>query len=190
MNAKQRAVEIYNDHIALASTDGRSFRKTVMDQLMAETGCTLAAAATHYNNAKKQSAPVAGLGRAPTAPGVRKMGAKGKKAEPIQDDNDCFSVIELSKTDTGFTVGRCQSFLIQGDASETYDQKIETWPNSHWVMIRGLGPNHGDNFKLRQGEEQIKRYSPDGAVEVAPVEIAEIDEVEDDESEDFEAGAF
>ena len=55
MSAKDRAVEIYNHHLALASTDGRGFRKTVMDQLMAETGCSLAAAATHYNNAKNSN---------------------------------------------------------------------------------------------------------------------------------------
>lgn len=50
--AKERAVELYNLHIALATTDGRSFRKTVMDTLMAETGCSLAAAATSYNIVK------------------------------------------------------------------------------------------------------------------------------------------
>ena len=74
MNAKQRAIEIYNHHLALASTDGRGFRKTVMDQLMAETGCSLAAAATHYNNAKKLAAPVEGLGRAPVPKGIRRPG--------------------------------------------------------------------------------------------------------------------
>lgn len=51
-SAKDRAVELHNQHIALASTDGRLFRKTVMDQLMAETGCSLAAAATFYNIVK------------------------------------------------------------------------------------------------------------------------------------------
>ena len=52
MNAKERAVEIYRQHLHLASTDGRQFRKTVMDQLIAETGCSLAAAATFYNIVK------------------------------------------------------------------------------------------------------------------------------------------
>lgn len=52
MNAKERAIEIYKQHLGLASTDGRLFRKTVMDQLMAETGCSLAAAATFYNTVK------------------------------------------------------------------------------------------------------------------------------------------
>jgi len=156
MNAKQRAVEIYTLHLALASTDGRLFRKTVMEQLKAETGCTQAAAATHYNNAKKQSAPIEGLGRAPVPKGIRKPGAKGKKQEDIQDDNECFTVIELRDG----TVGRCQSFLLQGDASEKFDDKIVAWPQSSWVMIQGLGPNSGDTFKLDTGEKEIKRYEP------------------------------
>jgi len=156
MNAKQRAIEIYNLHLALASTDGRNFRKTVMDQLMAETSCSLAAAATHYNNAKKQAAPVEGLGRAPVPKGIRKPGGKGKKQEDLQDDNECFTVIELRDG----TVGRCQSFLMQGDASEKFDDKVVAWPGSSWVMIQGLGPNSGDTFKLDTGEKEIKRYEP------------------------------
>ena len=152
MNAKDRAVEIYAQHIGLATTDGRSFRKTVMDQLITETGCSLAAAATHYNNAKK-AAPVEGLGRAPVPKGVRKMG-KGKPAEELQDDDDCFTVAEI----VDGNVGRCQSFLLQGDASEKFDDKIIAWPNTTWVMIKGLGPLTGDIYKLRDGEKEIKRF--------------------------------
>jgi hypothetical protein len=161
MNAKDRAVEIYNQHLALASADGRGFRKTVMDQLMAETSCSLAAAATHYNNCKK-TAPVEGLGRAPVPKGVRKMG-KGKVQEVLQDDNDCFTVVEVIE---GMTA-RCQSFLQQGDASETFDEKIESWPNSTWVLIQGLGPNSGDTYKLSAGEKEIKRHSPEKVAETA-----------------------
>jgi hypothetical protein len=156
MNAKQRAIEIYNLHLALASTDGRNFRKTVMDQLQAETGCSLAAAATHYNNAKKQATPIEGLGRAPVPKGIRKPGSKGKTQVQLQDDNDCFTVIEVVDD----KVARCYSFLTQGDASETFDSKTETWNNTDWVMIQGLGPNNGDPFKLETGEKEIKRYSP------------------------------
>jgi hypothetical protein len=165
MNAKQRAVELYQLHIALASTDGRLFRKTVMDTLMAETGCSLAAAATHYNNAKK-AAPVEGLGRAPAPAGLKKPGAAPSKQKPgeVCDDNDCFTVIELIPGGAGnFSVGRTQSFLMQGDASEKFDEKVGYWPNNHWVMIQGLGPNHSDSFKLDTGEKEIKRYSPEAA---------------------------
>lgn len=158
MNAKDRALEIYNNHLALASTDGRSFRKTVMDQLMAETGCTLAAAATHYNHAKK-AVPVEGLGRAAVAKGVRKAGGgKGKDKDLVPDD-ECFTVIELLPSDANaFRVGRCQSFLAQGDGSEKYDEKVESWPHSSWVLIKGLGPNSGETYRLGAGELEIKRH--------------------------------
>ena len=159
MSAKERAAELYKEHLALASTDGRLFRKTVMDTLMAETGCSLAAAATHYNTAKK-AFPVEGLGRVPQATGVVKPGQaapKSKKGE-LQDENDCFTVIELIPAGKEFSVGRCQSFLLQGDASEKFDDKIIAWPNSQWVMIKGIGPNHGESYKLDAGELEIKRY--------------------------------
>lgn len=163
MNAKQRAIELYQEHIALATTDGRLFRKTVMDTLMAETGCSLAAAATHYNNAKKGAAPIEGLGRAPAPAGLKKPGAtpgKHKEGE-VCDDNECFSVIELVPAGPdNYSVGRTQAFLMQGDASEKFDEKIGYWPNCHWIMIQGLGPNHSDTFKLDAGEKEIKIYHP------------------------------
>jgi hypothetical protein len=160
--AKERAVELYNLHIALATTDGRSFRKTVMDTLMAETGCSLAAAATHYNNAKK-AAPVEGLGRAPAPKGVQKPGNKKPKADdPEVADDDCFSVLELVQRDGNIQIGRCQSFVLQGDASEKFDDKVVAWPTCSWVMIKGLGPNSGDTYKLGTGEKEIKRYGDVG----------------------------
>ena len=160
MDTKTRAMEIYNKHLALAGTDGRSFRKTVMDELMAEMGVTLASAATHYNNCKK-AVPVTGLGRATVSKGVRKASNKGKDGN-IAPDNECFTVIELVGAGDGAEhyVGRCQSFLLQGDASEKFDEKVEAWPMTSWVMIQGLGPNHGETFKLDTGEKEIKRFSP------------------------------
>ncbi len=163
MSAKERAVEIYQLHIALATTDGRLFRKTVMDQLMAETGCSLAAAATHYNNAKK-SAPVEGLGRPAVSPNVRKPGATKVNADDNDDDEECFTVIELATRGGNTVVARIQSFSLQGEASEQFDSKVEAWPRSNWVMIKGLGPNSGDTFKLAAGEQEIKRYNPVDAV--------------------------
>ena len=173
MNAKQRAVEIYNEHIALASVDGRLFRKTVMDQLMAETGCTTAASATHYNNAKKNAAPVQGLGRAPVSKNVRKPGSNKGKSEALQDEDECFTVLELLKHEDDVTVGRCRSHLMQGDASEDFDDRIKFNPSNAWLMIKGLGPNHGDSFKLAEGEVEIKRYEPAVAVVVAKETVLE-----------------
>lgn len=160
MSAKQRAIELYNQHIGLAATDGRLFRKTVMETLQQELGITESAAATHYNNAKKSAPPVDGLGRAPVPKGVVKPGSKSKKTIQLQDDNDCFTVIELVKSEGNtVVVGRCQSFLIQGDASECFDVKTEAWPGSVWVLIQGLGPNSGETYRLGHGEKEIKRFS-------------------------------
>lgn len=158
---KDVAEEIYKKHMALASVDGRLFRKTVREEVMATTGCSPAAASTYYNNSKKSNPVIAGLGRAPAPKGLKKPGNKpDKAADEILDDDECFTVIELVKSEKGFTVGRCQSFELQGEASEKFDSKIEVWPNSIWFLIQGLGPNHGESFKLEQGEIEIKRHDP------------------------------
>lgn len=175
MTDKERAAEIYQQHIALAYTDGRLFRKTVMGQLQAERGCTVAAAATHYNNCKKAAAPVEGLGRAPVSKSVRKPGAGKKNVEEVQDDNECFTVIELLNHGNDVTVGRCRSHLLQGDASEEFDDRIKYTPVNVWLLIRGLGPLHGETFKLSAGEEEIKRYTPNVQAVVAKEEPLLID---------------
>jgi hypothetical protein len=157
-NTKTRAIEIYQQHIALASTDGRLFRKTVMDQIMAELGVSLASAATSYNNCKK-AVPVEGLGRPTVTKGARKVtiGGKGGKTQDIIPDNECFTVIEL----VADCIGRTQAFSTQGDASEAFDSKTKAWPRNTWVLIQGLGPNAGDTYKLESDEKEVKRYSPE-----------------------------
>lgn len=159
MTTRNRSQEIYNEHIALASTHGRLFRKTVINQMMDELGVSLASASTHYNNCKKAN-PVEGLGRATASKGVRKTSAKGVTEVELQPDSECFTVIELVSVDGNTNVCRSQSHLTQGDASESFDEKIEAWPNSKWVMIKGLGPNPGDTFKLDMDEKEVKRYEP------------------------------
>lgn len=171
MNTRVKAQEIYNQHIALASTNGRLFRKTVMDQFMSEMGVTLASAATHYNNCKKAATPVEGLGRPPVAKGVRRPGANKGKADELQDDDECYTVLELLKHKDGMTVGRCCSHLLQGDASEDFDSRVQYKPSAVWILIKGLGPNHGDPFKLSANESEITRYTPvnEAVVEKDPV---------------------
>jgi hypothetical protein len=178
MRAKDRAVELYAQHIALASVDGTLFRRTVMNQLMAETGCNIGIAATHYNNAKKAN-PIEGLGRAPLAKGVRKASNKPKTDE-LQPDDECFAVIELLKRGNDFVVGRCQTFLMQGDASETFDEKTEAWPTSSWVLIQGLGPSYNETYKLDPDEKEIKRFE---ATRVAPIKQVRVVDDEDDEDD-------
>jgi hypothetical protein len=165
MSAKDRAIELYEQHIALATTDGRLFRKTVMDTLQAEFGCTVAAAATHYNHAKLAH-PIEGLGRAAVPKGVRKASNKAKTTE-LQADNECFAVLELVQEGNDVTIGRSQTFLMRGDASETFDSKMVNWPNCSWVMIQGLGPNFGETYKLETGEKEIARYNTDKLVGLA-----------------------
>ena len=156
MNIKQRAIEIYGQHLPLAATNGRLFRKTVMDQLIAETGCSVAGAATHYNNCKK-TAPVEGLGRPQTPKGTRRVSTAKGKQQKVTPDNQCFTVIKVTKEGK---VGRTEAFGLQGDASETFDRKAATWPNKNWVMLQGLGPNPGDEFKLAEDEKEIKNHVP------------------------------
>lgn len=155
MNIKEKALEIYNQHLSLASVDGKSFRKTVMDQMMKDLNISLSSASTHYNNCKK-IVPVIGLGRSSTSE-VNKSSVKNKLSIP---DSECYSVLELVANGNIFSVGRCQSFLSQGDASEKFDQKVEAWPLSSWVLIKGLGPISGETFKLDFDEKEIKRYTP------------------------------
>lgn len=159
MNAKERAVEIYAQHLGLASSDGRGFRKTVMDQLMSETGCSLAAAATHYNNAKKAAPVIEGLGRAAVPKTVRKM-PKGKNVEPEVEDDECFSVVEVLIEGNSKTVGRTHSYEGLGLAKIKLGECLVRSPNATWYLIQGLGPNHGDNFKLGAGEKLLEEHSP------------------------------
>lgn len=163
MNTKERATEIYNQHIALASTDGKLFRKTVMDQIMAELGVSLASAATHYNNCKK-AAPVEGLGRPTGTRGARRVGPARTRTPELVPDNECFTVLELVEENGSLVVGRNQSFLLQGEASETFESRSAAWPRSHWRMIQGLGPNSGDTYTLDEGEKEIRKYEPERVV--------------------------
>lgn len=159
-NIKERAMEIYQSHIALASTDGRLFRKTVLTQMMQEFNISVASSATYYNNCKKASEPIAGLGRPTSSANLRRPNRNNKTNEVLQDDEDCFSVIELLYHSDDITVGRCRSYLTQGDASEDFDDRVKYIPNTTWVLIKGLGPNAGTTYALSQGEAEIKRYSP------------------------------
>lgn len=156
---KEQAMAIFQQHIEVAKTDGRLFRKLVMEQMMADFGISQASAATHYNSCKKATPVIEGLGRPTASKNVRKPNP-GKTQNPIQPDEECFTVIELVRSGADFTVGRCQSFLFQGEAGECFDGKVETWPNSIWIIIQGLGPIHGDTFKLEEGEVEIRRYDP------------------------------
>lgn len=180
-NIKDGAKAIFEQHIALATTDPKLFRKTVLNQIVAEFGVSMASAATAYNNVKKAAVPIEGLGRAVNPNVIRKTN-KHKVAE-VKPDEECFSIIELLRNKDGVTVGRTRSYEFQGEASEAFDERAELAPVHTWVMIQGLGPMPGENYKLGDKEAEIKRYTPAGA---EPIEeklmvdpTADADEVAD-----------
>ncbi len=156
MTNKDTAVKIYAKHIALATENGRLFRKTVMDEIMSTCGCSLAASATFYNNAKKGAPVIEGLGRAAVPKTARKMSTKSKQEEPEIDDNECFTVIEVVQSENNKTVGRTHSFEGLGLARIKIKECITRTPAVQWVLIQGLGPNHGDTYKLSAGEKLIE----------------------------------
>src|SRR5574344_888327 len=106
-------------------------------------------ASAQYNNVKKRNPPVEGLGR---APGAKRQPRVDKPAETTDDDSECYSVIELAPHGKTYRVGRTRAFILQGDASEIYDTACHSYPGSVWVMIKGIGPLHGESYKLSSGE--------------------------------------
>ncbi len=156
---RERAIEIYQQHRALLDQDRRLFRKTVMDQLQSELGISLPSAATHYNTARQHFSPATDTATTQTRV-VRPGRGTGGRGTAVKPDNQCYAVIELVADDSGSTVvGRYRSFLDREPAEQTYQQRVIAWPQSNWVMIRGLGPNSGDPYRLDSGEVELRRYS-------------------------------
>lgn len=154
MNLKERAQELWDQRVATAAIDPKAFRGGIIETLKAEFGCSTATASTQYNNVKKRNPPVEGLGR---APGAKRQPRVGKPAETADDESECYSVIELAPHGKTYLVGRTRAFILQGDASEIYDTACHSYPGSVWVMIKGIGPLHGETYKLASGEYEIKR---------------------------------
>lgn len=161
------AERIFRQHLHMAATDGRVFRRTVMDQIMAESGCTDSSAATQYNNVKKRlvNEIPAGLGRQPKV----SPQANPDSGQPAVDEDDpsfgldCWTVVELTGGEP-WTVGRTRSYQTRGDASEDFDTSVTRWPSSSWVMIQGLGPISGTNYRLGAGEVEVNRYTGQSVV--------------------------
>jgi hypothetical protein len=47
--------------------------------------------------------------------------------------------------------------MMQGDASECFDMKTYN-SKSSWTLIKGLGPNSTEIYRLESDEEEIKKY--------------------------------
>ena len=152
MSAKERAIELYRQHLHLLETSPREFRKTVMEALAAETGGTTASCATHYNNAKKAHEADQAT---PTGITTVRRNSKGRSGD-VADDLECYTVLELvGDAEFGYTVGRTRSHEGLGVARITLKNMKEEWPSSEWRLINGLGPNPGDDYKLEPGEKEI-----------------------------------
>lgn len=151
-DAKSRANELFQEHKHMIGVNQTEFRRTVMQTLMAEFGISLASSATHYNNAKKAAqstgdAEVANLGRLATSSASKQVDEDGV---PFNDE-DCITVCEV----VGEIAGRSQSFLNEEAAREKYQERLKSRIPSTWKLIKGLGPNPGEAYKLREGEIEL-----------------------------------
>ena len=152
MLIKERAQQLWTERLAQASTDPSGFRKGIITTLVEEYGCSIATASTQYNAVKNRNPPVPGLGRQRAA-----TPAQQRSNEDEDEDEPCYSVLELEPSGRHYRVARSRAFLLQGDASETYDIACQSYPNSVWVLIYGIGPLHGERYRLSSGEREIKR---------------------------------
>ena len=152
MLIKDRAQQLWQERVSTAAENLMGFRKGIIDTLVAEFGCSVATASTQYNAVKNRNPPVPGLGRQRAA-----APAQQRPNEDEDEDEPCYSVLELEPSGRHYRVARSRAFLLQGDASETYDIACQSYPNSVWVLIYGIGPLHGERYRLSSGEREIKR---------------------------------
>lgn len=107
---------------------------------------SLAASAAHYNNAKKKAESlhiVSGLGRPPKDPSEAKPEKSGS-TKLLFDDSDCITVLEVIEG----IVTRTGSFLNEALAWEELKKRRSARHPTTWKIIKGLGPNVGDIYKL------------------------------------------
>lgn len=157
---RERALALFREHQHMMDTNYTEFRRTVMRAIGEEFSVSVASQATHFNTARLT---VAGLLNPDTATpkGVRVVRqARGQRADKsIADDLSCFAVLELvGEGGSEPVVGRYRSFLSQAEAEQHYQQRFTAWPGSIWVLVRGLGPNSGDPYRLEPGEQELQRY--------------------------------
>lgn len=151
-DAKTRASELFNIHLHLVANSQTEFRRTVMQSLISEgVVTTVAAAATHYNNAKKSAERIGlvnGLGR---TQGSASADRKSNSKDAILDDDKCFTVLETVDN----VVVRTESFVAELPARKKYTERLSGRNPAVWKLITGLGPNVGDTYKLQEGETEL-----------------------------------
>lgn len=148
---KSRAFNIFVENLELAKTNQTIFRRRVVDIIIAEFSTpdkimSLAASAAHYNNAKKlaeEKGLVSGLGRPPKDPNEVKPEKTGS-SKLLFDDSDCITVLEVIDG----IVTRTGSYLNEALAWEHLKERRSSRFPTTWKIIKGLGPNVGDIYKL------------------------------------------
>lgn len=149
-NTKERALEIFKEHLHLIPTEGQTvFRKTVMTQIMAEFLTNLSSAATHYNNAKKTAENqnlITGVGR-----------NNASKKNTDSSSENCYTVCEVIVNEATNTqvVNRTRSYFTEEEARAVRKQRMSRPSESVWKLIKGLGPNVGDTYKLDETEIEL-----------------------------------
>lgn len=154
-DAKTRVLELFYENLDMVKTNQTEFRRKVMQSLIADCSTTdkrmtEAAAATHYNNAKKiaeKAGAVEGLGRTNT---VSTTERKNNKDMPF-DDSDCITILEIINNN----VTRTQSFLDEELARNKLKERLSAKIPTTWKIIKGLGPNVGDTYKLTEEEYEL-----------------------------------
>jgi len=167
MGTKERAIELFKQHLSMVATDQTRFRRTVMVTLQQEFNISVASSATHYNTAKKLSeiegwCPT-GLGREKVISTNHSIASNATSSEKNSHGNDksvddedesCFTVIEVIEG----RVGRTESFGDVGEARDRIYHRRQMSCFEKWKLIVGLGPNPGEEYRLRntRGEMEIE----------------------------------
>ena len=141
MSNRQTAHEIFAKHKALASNEVQ-FKNTVINEIIVTTGCGLRTANVFFNDALKS---------APSIKGVKRIKVKKftntKTEETVEsseeEDLPCFTVIEVVSNTINYTM----SYSTRPEAERHFNTKLKYWPNQDWILIDGLGPNVGHEFR-------------------------------------------
>ena len=179
---KARAYEIFLEHLPKAEINQTTFRRLVVDLIIAEFSTpekpmSLAASASHYNTAKKRAEAegrVTGLGRPPKDPNEVAKEKATSSTKPPFDDEDCITVLEIIDG----VVTRTGSYLDEAFARQELAKRRSSRFPTTWKIIKGLGPNVGDVYKLLDGEYDMEAVS-------APAPATTVQSVVEEREEEF-----
>lgn len=155
-DSEEYTKQLFHEHSELISSDPILFRKRVVRHLKERTGWERTDALQEYERVlkffKKENPEFV----APLFDAAAARKAEKTKKKDLQPDDECYSILEILQESI---VGRCQSFLTEDEARDKFNKKCALWPNTMWVLIKGLGPNSGDKYKLEAGEIELQCYS-------------------------------